>query len=340
MLSAPRSLLVLVALVACTACGGEAPPPEPAAVETGPIRLRGTVSEVASHAGTALVRSAEGRVWSVSTPPEVPVLGPDGRATPLLPGFEVEVAGQRTDGDSIRPDSVRVLAVPPVVLVTPREGERLAGPDLVLEGFSEGGRPVRYRVLWRGTALAEGVLPAERYGVRRYGAFRGGVRLPKAEAGVLGQELVVEVGLDAEAGALDEAPRPYRRRVFVPHVRTVTLYFPNRATDEARRNCRHVYALPFSAPGLATEEDLVRLLIGGLMPEHERRGYYSELARFDDVEEVTVRDRRARVVLRGGGALDGCVTEAVEAQLLRTLGHNFGVAAVEVAGGDVVAARE
>lgn len=321
--SARLAPVVLAVLVA--ACGRAAPEPEPEEAPSALRSIRGTVIETARPAARVLVEDEDGRMWSVAVGGVPALVLPDGQrvaAVDLLPGMPLEAWGEAR-GDTFRADSLRVPAVPPVLLVQPREGLALTRPVLSVEGYALRGQPVRYRVLDGDAVLEEGLLEVEPVGVRRHGAFRAD--LPLAPHGRPEQGLALEVWIEGDEDAA------VRRTLRVARGRTLVLYYPSRAVDPQRVRCGTVYPLTRSADVFATPEEVVRLLLGGLAPEHERRGFVSPLTAFADVRAVTFRGETAVVELPAPSRpLDRCEAQAAEAQLRHTLREAFGVRFVRV----------
>jgi hypothetical protein len=321
--SAFRVLCWAGALAALTACGREADSDAEAdrPSDDAVVQVEGTVVETARMAGVVLVEGEAGEVWSVSMVRRPPVRWAEGGAASpedLLPGLPVAISGRRIGAELIRPDSVTLLAQPPVILAQPRARARLASPVVSVEGHSYRGRPARYRLLHGDEVLEEGTFRAEAFGARRYGGFSGTVSLAGHR---ISAPVVLEVWAEGSEG------EPLRRALRFAPERILTLYYPARSPDAERRRCGTVHPVRERVPMATTPEEVVRRLAD----PPASGGLYAALGAYSGVRGVTLRGDSARVDLAGPASPpDPCDAEASEAQIQRTLSEAFGVRHVRV----------
>jgi hypothetical protein len=331
--------LLLAALIALGCGNSDGDVDELAAGDTGErFTAEGVIAEIARTARIVLVEQDDGRMWSVSTAREhtVALSEPDGIVPDLLPGLPVRIYGARVGEDSIRPDSIIVLDLPPILLAQPRHGAMLVMPVIMIEGYTYRGRPAGYQLLHGEETLSEGTIRAEAFGARRYGAFR--MRLP-LERYDLTETLRLEVWPEGQG----EEERISRRVRFADQ-RNLRLFYPNHEVDPARLRCDNVYPVSVSAAVLTPPEEIVRRLLTPPAGERGGGGFYSELEVFGGVRSASIQDRLARVDLERpaeGARLDSCGVVAALAQVQRTLSEAYDVERVEISveGVELVAGR-
>lgn len=287
------------------------------------VVIEGTILEMARGPAAMIVEDEAGRLWSVSVAGSPTIIAERGGSQlDLIPGFPVAVHGERTGGDRVRADTVRVLGSPAVVLTRPRPGIGLTRPLIPVSGHARRGTQPSYRLMSGDEVLKEGRFRSEAFGARPYGAFSAELVLPRFD---VDQPLVLEVWVE---GSDDEA---IRRTVQFARERSLTLYYPSRTANPERTRCDAVYPAIRPAPVLMAPDSIVTMLMDDPPAASGARGMYSELGQIGQLRDVSMGDDRIVVTIAvAGEEPDECSLQLATAQVERTLQEAYGVSTVRL----------
>ena len=334
-----RRLIIAFALLAVVACG-----------EHPQTAVRGDVVSTYSRMKIVVIEDEYTNRWHLDLASDPPIVD-QARDTltfdDLQEHFTLEAWGIRVNMNTVVPQLVRVVRLPPIVLISPHDGDTVSSlpfevrgtarvHDHVL-GYRLGIKVEGYGInefLRRGHHghAGEDVFEKRHALVLQQGAIAveqrgGGVHAPFRAAFGASEELLAqlpdtgEVLLEVWGRLLDEPDKTstVATTLHMRLTRPVGLYFPNSLSAAAQADCRTTYPVKRTVVLSGGTEEVLRLLLGGPTDEERAQGFTTAIPAGAALKSLRVERGAAYVDLSMPTVGGSCAVAAIRAQIDATV---------------------